>query len=123
MEQHHRQQAHAREMFAVIERYLTNTLSQIAFCRQEGLAYSKFNYWLKQYRLREALAVQAVTPAPIAAEKPPADFMPLHIVPTKPAAPSPICVMEFPSGVVIRFHGIVDAVVLAQLIRAEQAEP
>jgi len=44
MEQRHRKPVHAREMFAVIEEHLTSVLSQIAFCKQEGLPYSRFNY-------------------------------------------------------------------------------
>ncbi len=123
MEPRYREEAHAQEMFAIIERYLTSSLSQIAFCRQEGLAYSKFNYWLKQYRLRKALAVQVATPAPVEVEKRSANFIPLRIAPAEPPASSSTCEIEFLSGVVIRFHGTVDPSVLAQLIHAQQAEP
>ena len=123
MEQRHRKQAHAREMFAVIEKYLTSALSQITFCKQEGLAYSRFNYWLKQYRLREALSRQAPTPVHTTTNETPAGFIPLRFSPAVPSAPSSTCEIEFPSGVVVRFNGTADPAVLAQLIRAEQAEP
>ena len=122
MEQRHRKPADAREMFAVIEKYLTSALSQIAFCKQEGLPYSRFNYWLKQYRLREALSQQVPTPVHTTTNETPADFIPLRIASIEPAAPSPTCAIEFPSGIVVRFQGPVDPAVLAQLIRAEQAE-
>ncbi len=54
MEQHHREQAHAHEMFERIERFLASGLSQTAFCRQEGLRHNLFRYWLKKYHLQEA---------------------------------------------------------------------
>lgn len=120
MEQRHRKPADAREMFAVIEKYLTSGLSQIAFCKQAGLPYSRFNYWLKQYRLREALSQQAPTPE---TEIPPADFIPLRIAPAEPAILSSTCEIEYPSGVVIRFNEPVNASVLAQLIHAPRTEP
>ena len=123
MEQRHRKPAHARAMFAVIEKYLTSGLSQIAFCKQAGLPYSRFNYWLKQYRLREALSQQVPTPVHTTTNETPADFIPLRITPAKISTPSPTCAIEFPSGIVVRFQGPVDPAVLAQLIRAEQAEP
>ncbi|NUO82319.1 hypothetical protein HUU05_19775 [candidate division KSB1 bacterium] len=124
MEPRYREEAHAQEMFALIERYLMSSLSQIAFCKHEGLPYSRFHYWLKQYRLRQALAAQTATPASRAvADEPPADFIPLRIAPTQPAAPSSKCEIEFPSGIVIRFQDTVDPSVLAALIRAEQAKP
>ncbi len=100
MKQHHRQPAHARERFAVIKRYLTSSLSQIAFCRQKGLAYSKFNYWLKQYCLREALAAKTATPEnKDATDHPPVDFIPLRITPAEPAASSPTCEKAFSSNI------------------------
>lgn len=124
MEQRHREYARAQAMFAVIEQYLASTLSQTIFCKQEGLAYSKFNYWLKQYRLREALAAKTATPEiKDALDHPPADFIPLRITPAEPVALSSACVIEFPSGVVVRFQGAVDASVLAQLIHTPQAQP
>ncbi|NUO80880.1 hypothetical protein HUU05_12445 [candidate division KSB1 bacterium] len=121
MEQRHRNEAHAQERFAIIARYLTSALSQIAFCKQEGLPYWRFNCRLKQYRLREALWPQTTTPPET--EKLPGDFIPLHLTAAEPAAPSPVCVIEFPSSVVVRFNSPVASAVFAQLIHARQAEP
>lgn len=114
MEQRHREQAHAHEMFERVERFLASGLSQTAFCRQEGLGYNPFRYWLKKYQLQEALSTSAIAT--------PADFIPLRIAPVDPAAPSFQCEIEFPSGVVVRFNGSVEPAVLAQLIRVEQAQ-
>jgi hypothetical protein len=115
MEQRHREEAHAHEMFERVERFLASGLSQTEFCREEGLRYNPFRYWLKKYQLQGALSSSAIATS--------ADFIPLRITPAEPAAPSSTCEIEFPSGVVVRFQGTVDPAVLAQLIRAEQAEP
>ena len=115
MEPRHREPAHAHEMFEKIERFLASGLSQTAFCRREGLNYNPFRYWLKQYQLREALSTSALAT--------PTDFIPLRFTPAEVPAPSPTCVMEFPSGMVVRFNGAIDPAVLAALIRAEHAEP
>lgn len=123
MEPRYRKHVHAQEMFEKIERYRAGISSQAEFCKQEGLPYSRFNYWLKQYRLREALSQQVPTPVHTTTNETPADFIPLRIASVEPAAPSPTCAIEFPSGIVVRFQGPVDPAVLAQLIRAEQAEP
>lgn len=109
MAQRHRDQAHAQEMLEKVERFLASALSQTEFCRQEGLVYNAFRYWLKKYQLTTASS-------PPAAEMP-ADFIPLRVVPTELAAPSPACVIEYPSGIVVRLHGPLDATLVAQLIQ------
>ena len=121
MEQRHREHEHAQEMFATIARYLTSTLSQTKFCQQEGLAYSKFNYWLKQYRLRKALSPQTETHAPAEPVEAPADFIPLRVLPAEPAAQSYACVIEYPSGIIVCFNEPVSATVLAQLLHTTKA--
>lgn len=124
MEVRHREEAHAREMFAMIERYVTSQLSHSAFCKQERISPARFNYWLQRYRQRETPATQTVTlENKDATDQALADFIPLRITPAEPAASSSTCEIEFPSGVVIRFQDAVDASVLVQFIRAEQAEP
>lgn len=77
MEQRHREHVHAQRRFETVERFLTSALSQAEFCEQEGLAYWTFRYWLKKYRLREALSPQVATPAET--EKHPTAFIPLRI--------------------------------------------
>ena len=121
MEQRHREHEHAQEMFAKVERYLTSTLSQAAFCEQEGLAYWTFRYWLKKYRLQEALSPQTRANVIAATDEAPPAFIPLHVVPAEPAAQSSACVIEYPSGIIVRFHDPVSATVLARLIHATQA--
>jgi hypothetical protein len=97
-------------MFERVERFLVSGLSQSEFCRQEGLGYHRFRYWLKKYHLKAALPSPAV--------EVPADFIPLRVVPAEPTAPSPACVIEYPSGVVVRLPGPLDATLVAQLIHA-----
>jgi len=121
VEQRHREDAHAREMFAKVERYLKSALSQAVFCEREGLAYWTFRYWLKKYRLREVTSLQTRMNA--ATKQAPPDFIPLHIAPTEPAASSSTCEIEYPSGIVIRFHGAVNAEVITHLLRTPPAEP
>lgn len=110
MAQRHHDQAHAQEMLQKVERFLASALSQTEFCRQEGLAYNPFRYWLKKYQLKEALSPPVV-------EKP-TDFIPLRVVSAEPTTPSAACVIEYPSGIVVRLHGPLDAALVAQLIHA-----
>ena len=114
MKQRHREHTHAQELFVKVEWCLASTLSQAEFCEREDLAYWTFRYWLKKYRLQEALS------RPLA--EAPTDFIPLRVVPTtEPASLSSSCVIEYPSGIVVRFNHPVDATVLAQLIHATKA--
>ncbi len=73
LEQRHREYTHAQEIFEKVERFLASALSQAEFCRQEGLAYWTFRYWLRKYRLKEVLSRQ---PAEV-----PNDSIPLCVVP------------------------------------------
>lgn len=40
----------SEEMFPVVSGFLKSGLSQRAFCKQEGIPVSIFQYWLKKYR-------------------------------------------------------------------------
>jgi hypothetical protein len=121
MEQRYREHAHAQAMFEKVERFLASTLSQAEFCQQEGLAYWTFRYWLKKYRLRSTVPPQTRTSTVTANDETPSDFIPLRLLPTEPAAPSSTCVIEYPSGILVRFHGPVDGAVLAQLLHTQPA--
>jgi len=63
---------------------------------------------LKKYRFNEALSCP---PA-----QAPTDFIPLRVVLAEPAAQSFECAIEYPSGIIVRFNGPVNAAVVAQLI-------
>ena len=121
MEERHREHGHAQEMFAKVERYLTSTLSQAEFCEQEGLAYWTFRYWLKKYRLREALSPQTQASVIAATDEASTDFIPLRLAPAELAAQSSACVIEYPSGIIVRFNEPVSATMLAQLIHTTKA--
>src|SRR5574341_697576 len=106
----------AQEMFARVEKYLAAkrqgaSLTQKAFCEQEGLTTTTFQNWLKKYRARQR---QVETPATV-----PNGFIPLHVRESR-ALPSPALqgVVEFSHGVVIRLSGPVDFAMLARLIHA-----
>ncbi|MDZ7314363.1 MAG: hypothetical protein ONB45_24165, partial [candidate division KSB1 bacterium] len=98
----------AHEMFTYIEKYLASGLSQKAFCTQENLALTTFQYWLRKYRAPHRHAEAPSAPGN--------RFIPLHVRET-PLAPPPLsCVIEFPNGVNIRLSGQVDAQLLSHLI-------
>jgi hypothetical protein len=52
--------ARAHEMYAIIEKYLscgrTSSLTQKAFCEQEGIRLTTFQWWLVRYRKQKRLA-------------------------------------------------------------------
>jgi hypothetical protein len=89
-----------------------SALSQTEFCQQENLAYSWFRYWLKKYRLRDALSPQTYTVSIASAPELPAGFIPQRVVPAGPTAPSSTCVIEYQPGIVVRLDGQIDATML-----------
>lgn len=111
----HRELTHAQAMYEQIEKFLASALSQTAFCRQEGLAYWTFRYWLQQYQAREKIA-----PSP---QPTPTDFIALRVAAAEPTPPATTCEIEYPSGVVVRLCGAVDAALLSQLLHAAGAQP
>ena len=42
--------ARGREMYTLIERYLSSGLAQQAFCEEAGIVFTTFQYWLYRYR-------------------------------------------------------------------------
>ena len=66
----------AQEMYSLIEKYFTTDLNQKTFCKQEGIAYSTFHWWLAQYRQNRS--AQAVSN-----NKNADDFLPIHVTPPK----------------------------------------
>lgn len=106
----HQQSSHAQEMFEKVESFLARELSQTEFCQQHGLAYWTFRYWLKKYQARQSIPLQpAATPT---------DFIPLRLQASEPLLQTSTCEIEYPSGVVVRLSGTVDAAILSQLLHA-----
>jgi hypothetical protein len=51
---------HSEEkMFTLIRSWQSSGISQMAFCRRMGLAYSCFHYWHKRFSSQEASRAQA----------------------------------------------------------------
>ena len=61
----------AKEMFRVIEHFLSSNLSRTEFCKQQGIRYSTNQLWLSQYRQRNGLSKQNT--------KSPQKFIPIHL--------------------------------------------
>ena len=104
--------ARARAMFPLIEAYLASGLSQKHFCRQEGIAYSTFQWWLRQYRQRHVDAE--------AGSEKGNGFIPLRIYDPPRATLEDeglYCEIEYPGGVVLRLSGRVEREVLLALIQ------
>ncbi len=104
--------ARARSMFPLIEAYLASGLSQKHFCEAEGIAYSTFHWWLRQYRQRQAEAE--------AGSEKRNGFIPLKISnsPQEAAGDESLyCEIEYPGGVVLRLSGRVEREVLLALIQ------
>ena len=98
----------ALQMHGIIEKYLASQLSQKAFCDQEQIAITTFQYWLQHYRKHtHHSAPQAPNPAP---------FIPLKIKPTAVSAPS-ACRLEFSNGTRLSFDSVPGVELLLQLMR------
>lgn len=106
----HQQSSHAQEMFEQVESFLASELSQTEFCQQHDLAYWTFRYWLKKYQARQ--------PMPLQSAAIPTDFIPLRLQASEPLLQTSTCEIEYPSGIVVRLHGPLDAVVVSQLLHA-----
>ena len=111
----HQQSSHAQEMFKKVETFLASELSQTEFCQQHGLAYWTFRYWLKKYQARQ--------PMPLQPDATPTDFIPLRLQASEPLLQTSSCEIEYPSGVMVRLHGPLDAEVVSQLIHAAGIRP
>jgi hypothetical protein len=96
----------AKEMFGIIEKYLTSGLRQKEFCRQENIAYSTFHWWLAQYRrVNGKNKIQQK------------QFIPIKLK-TSPTNGLPHCRIEYPNGVVLHLTGQYDPQFITTLISA-----
>jgi hypothetical protein len=110
MEQRHNESSHASEMFEKVKNFLASELSQTEFCKQQGLAYWTFRYWLKKYQIRQQ--------HPLPSSDTSQGFIPLRLQPPEPTSSQfPSCVIEFPNGVTVRLSGSIDPALLCELIR------
>jgi hypothetical protein len=103
------QQERRQARFAIIEKYLNSGLTQDKFCEQQQLAYSTFQFWLKKYRQEN----------PDRAKKQQSSdtrFLPLTFTPPKTEPAS--LVIEYPNGVILHVHGVMEPQLLLQLIQA-----
>jgi len=102
----------AQEMYLLIEKYFTTDLNQKTFCKQEGIAYSTFHWWLAQYRQKES--AQAVNN-----NKNSGDFLPIQVAPPKfsETRPAP-CQIEYPNGILVRLDQV-NVDLIRQLVQIE----
>lgn len=89
------------EKFKVIEAWKASGVSQQAFCKSQGIAYSGFHYWYKRYRQ-------------IKSDKASRDFVPVEI--THTVSNFPVVELIFPDGKRIKFYQPVEVSVLRSLL-------
>ena len=88
----------SKQMYPIIESYLASGQDQNSFCRQAGISKSALNYWLGKYRREQ--------------KHPIASFV--EIIP-EPASEARI-ELSYPSGVELRFDGLVAPAYLRELL-------
>lgn len=77
------------EMYLAIELWQESGLSQRAYCKQEGLTRSSFEYWLKKYRREDNQRRSSNIPN---------TFIPVEISPAQ-AIPSGHIHITYPNGI------------------------
>ena len=75
----------SKQMFPLIENYLSSEINQADFCQANGIALHVLGYWLKQYREQDR-------------EKKQVSFAPIEI--SKPE--NPHLQIKFPNGLEIK---------------------
>ena len=86
------------KMFSFIEQWQQSNLPQHTFCREQGITYTTFYYWLKRYRSQ-----QEVT----------GGFMAMRIT----SARESFIEIRYPNGVVMQMPSTIGLSALRQLIR------
>lgn len=56
-------------MFSLIEIWKGSGKSQIAFCKEKGIAYHKFHYWLKKYSGQHSLGAPQFSQLTVASKE------------------------------------------------------
>ncbi len=116
----------ATEMFPLVENWQKSGLTQKEFSQQHGVSEHVFCYWVSRYRKGQPISPlpnrQPVTKTqPVSAAEtapafirlsPPADL----VAPPATTATDVTTVVELPSGVVLRFSGLLPITYLKELI-------
>jgi hypothetical protein len=105
------------EMFPLVESWLKSGLTQKEFSRQHHLPLHILPYWLARYRKTRPLVVPSKQQSPPQKESP--AFIRLSAPAAVVAAADPACcttAVELPSGVVLRFSGLVPVSYLKELV-------
>lgn len=116
----------AAEMFPMVESWQKSGLTQKEFSQQHGVSEHVFYYWVSRYRNAQSVSPLAKK-QPVAHTKPAADtetatgFIRLSstleaVSPAARTVAEATTVVELPSGVVLRFWGLVPAAYLKELL-------
>jgi hypothetical protein len=121
----------AAQMFPLVESWQKSGLTQRAFSRKQGISEHVFCYWVARYRnaqpVKPALRARLEPTTPAAGTQAAAFIrLPTPAAPLPAATPVPPpaatlvtdteTVVELPSGVVLRFSGLVPASYLKELV-------
>ncbi|MDX1580673.1 MAG: hypothetical protein R3360_03510 [Alphaproteobacteria bacterium] len=117
--------ARGREMYSVIEQYLSSGLKQGVFCENHGIAYTTFQYWLSRYRAdKGAKAAPGGGSFVSGSEEPVArsGFLALHPTGVGAAVSEGYaCEMVFPGGIILRLRERPDAAWLLEVTASGSA--
>jgi transposase-like protein len=114
------------EMFPLVESWQKSGLTQKEFSQQHGVSEHVFYYWVSRYRNGQPVSPLAKK-QPVAQTKPNADartaatFIRLSstveaVPPAARGEAEATTVVELPSGVVLRFRGLVPVAYLKELL-------
>jgi hypothetical protein len=98
-----------QEMFLMIEGWKRSGLSQMEYCKEQGIRYHVFHYWYKVYRDEQQATVN-----------PPSSFVQLQVeteFDTTPPITATNVELVLPNGKRLLFHGSVEASFLCSLLQ------
>lgn len=82
-------------MFSLIEIWKGSGKTQLEFCKEKDIAYSKFHYWLKRYNANKETSDESPAFMPVTLKK-------------QPVAPAGVLELVYPDGRRVIFHQDVD---------------
>ncbi len=116
----------AAEMFPMVESWQKSGLTQKEFSQQHGVSEHVFYYWVSRYRNAQPVSPLAkkqpvAHPKPVADTETAAAFIRLSspveaVAPAARTVADATTVVELPSGVVLRFWGLVPVAYLKELL-------
>ena len=86
------------KMFSFIEQWQHSNLPQHTFCKEQGLTYTTFYYWLKRYRTQQEVI---------------GGFMAMRVTSSK----ENFIEVRYPSGVILQIPSTISMSAIKQLIR------